>query len=208
MSPAELIWKEESNMFYRQFIILALSIVMLGCVGSSSDNKDGPLVLGTITSFDMEYINVDASFDLLVVEVASDNESNNIQQIILSINDNDSPSDLTEQASNVAIWAFVIRTQANPIGIYQAEDIEVKLFRGHSRSNANNDTDLYLFKDRDVADITYVGISGWISFDSVNDTTYEVQFQQETNTELGLTSGPVVTVSGSIVNLESLDSLF
>jgi len=207
MSPVELIWKEESNMLYRQFII-ALSIVMLGCVGSSSDNKDGPISLGTITSSDMEYINIDASFDLLVVEVASGKESKNIQQIILSINDNDSPSELTEQASSAAIWTFVIRTQANPVGIYQAEDIEVKLFRGYSRSNANNDTDLYLFKDRDVADMTYVGISGWISFDSVNDTIYEVQFQQETNTELGLTSGPVVTVSGSIVNLESLGSLF
>ena len=196
-----------NRMFSRQIIILVLSLAMSGCIGDSSNKKsDNSILLGTITSSDMNYINADDTFDSLFVEVTSDSESNYIQQIILSIYDVDLPEDLNARASTEATWALVVRTEAFPVGTYRAEDIEVKLFSNYTRSNTYTSTEYPSFNEQDVADITYVAISGWVSFDSINDGAYEVQFQQQTDAELGLTSGPVVTVSGSIVNVEFLES--
>ena len=178
-----------------------LSLSHLGCIGKTSNNQDSDsIVIGTITSSDKDYIDLEENFTFLEVQVKSAGSlqsSSEIQQTFFKVYDVDLPDDLNARNRTAAIWALAFRTESNPVGIYRAEGIGIQLFRNHTVNNGPFVNDNVTFKDHDIADSTYDGISGWVLFEESGVGEYEVQFQQVVDIDSGKTAGQVVTVSGS-----------
>jgi hypothetical protein len=171
---------------------------MFGCFDTSSneqvDNKDEKtFFVGSITSSDLNYIDIDREFTYL--HQISDID---FREMFFKIYDVDLPEDLSELHSVIAAWGLVFRSDSSFLGVHSAEDLEVKLFQSHFEDRSTPSDVLNGSYYNDVAAITYLGISGWISIEADGKGEYEIQFQKIVDIESEETSGPIVTVSGRI----------
>ena len=179
----------------RILVIWLLIVPMFGCFDTSSneqvDNKnEKTFFVGSITSSDLNYIDIDREFTYLHERI-----SDNAQEMFFKIYDVDLPEDLNERHKVIAAWGLVFRSDSSFLGVHRAEDIEVKLFRNHVEDYNVHAGEVYY---KDVADITYLGVSGWVTIEADGKGEYEIQFQEVVDLESEETSGPIVTVSGRI----------
>jgi hypothetical protein len=186
-------------MFYQRLAILALIILSCGCVEESSNNKNEDKKIGTIRSSDKNYIDLESDFNVSRMDF----HSNDSFESYLKVYEGDLPYDHFDFENTPALWTLIFRVDSNPKGIYQAEDIEIKLLRNHTASSEMQSEDGAKFEYNDVAEITYLGVSGWVFFEYAEFEEfqgvgeYEVQFQQMSNMNNGSTIGQIVTVSGN-----------
>lgn len=161
-------------------VLVAVSYVLVailsGCGGggSNSDTPSGSSGIGTIRSTDKDYINVNDNFDSLTFI----KDKSNAQRILLRIPREDNAVDL---------WALSIKTDKDLNGSLLVEDIEVKLFENYV---------IGILNDVDQADVSYLGVSGFINFSSYQEGRFEINFQKETTVGSGQMEGPIVAVEG------------
>lgn len=180
----------------RFLFILILIFPVSGCFELSSneqgnDGDESKVFLGSITSSDLDYIDLEREISFFHVSVGD-----KFQEVFFKIYEVDLPEDLNERRAVVAAWGLVFRSDSTFLGTYRAEDIEVKLFRNHIEGRSGQPEELNEFYYIDEADITYKGVSGWVTFEADGKGEYEIQFQEIVDLESEDTSGPIVTVFG------------
>jgi len=150
---------------------------------AATSNPANIFSVGTAHSTDISYINFNHKFNSWLI--LSNSEQ---QQIMLKVKEK------LGQFDDPALWALAIRTQPNPIGTILAQNVEIKLF-----SNYNPDTlqcCILPFSAFDHADVTYIGITGFINFESNYSGTFEIGFKKEKVNDVYILSNKIVTVKG------------
>jgi len=172
--------------------LFAVMILLTSCGGGKTETHGSETYsgdyysAGKIKSTDTNYIEVDDSFYRW--ELISSTE---LIQILLRVYE--LPSG---HANDPALWALAVRIQPNPSGIVYASDMEVKLFSNYTENTEICCQNIRPFSEFDQADVSYLGVSGYVNFNSEEDAVFEIGFQKETELGSGVTTGQIVTVSG------------
>ena len=172
----------------RYFVLAFMFIVISGC-GNSSNNQDtnqtDEFSVGSIRSNDIAYINIDAKFNSWLITLIGGER----QEVLLKV------KETLGIFNDPALWTLAVRTMPKPVGLINIEDIEVKLFSNYTQEEKCCVNTLP-FDEFDVADYSYVAISGYINFESSKKATIDANFQQESFVGSGVYTGQIVNVVG------------
>jgi len=105
-----------------------------------------------------------------------------------------SPKNVEWNVDDPFVWGLVFTTNPEVNGSVSYDDLEIRLFYNYLPSKGYQGWPPY--NEIGSADVSYIPVSGYVDFESLNKGTFSLDFQRETFVGSNVTEGDIVNIRG------------